>query len=199
MIGKPAATAATCGRNTLAIAEASVMNSSDHRRLSSVTAGRSSGSIVCVRAVASRRAIGGEASARRPSQTPISTAPVHQTALKIDQRAVGLAREADDGQRGEQRGGAGAEEHRRLEEVAESHRSVEQGLEQVAHAVGPVDHHVGLARQRRRALVRPHADAHRRAQAAALDQLGEAAEGVEVRGVVADVERRRRACGRAAG
>ena len=40
-----------------------------------------SGSVVCVRAVASRRAIGGVVSARRPSQTPITAATAHQPTL----------------------------------------------------------------------------------------------------------------------
>ncbi len=163
---KPAATAATCGTKTLAIADASVMKSSDHRRLSSVTPGRSSGSVVWVRAVVSRRAIGGLASARRPNQMPISTAPAHQTAQKIasvpsPSRARPMTVRAASS--------VAAPAFSRTVALRKSPKrtgSVEQSLEQLADAVGPVDHHVGLARQRRRPLVRPHADPHGCAQAA---------------------------------
>src|SRR3954468_12962128 len=69
-------------------------------------------------------------------------------------------------------------------------RSVEQGPQQLADAVGALDHPVGLLRELRRALVGAHADPDRGAEAALLDELGEAAEGVEVGHVVADVHRR---------
>src|SRR6516164_6664163 len=45
-----------------------------------VRAGLTSGSEACVRAVASSDAIGGEVSARRPSQIPIKPAATHQPA-----------------------------------------------------------------------------------------------------------------------
>ena len=55
---------------------------------------------------------------------------------------------------------------------------------------GPSIMRVGLLLERRRRLVRAHADAQRIAQPAALLQLGQAAERVEVGDVVADVDRR---------
>src|SRR3954468_4583969 len=69
-------------------------------------------------------------------------------------------------------------------------RSVEEGPQQLADAVGALDHPVGLLRELRRALVGADADPDRGAEAALLDELGEAAEGVEVGHVVADVHRR---------
>ena len=80
MIAKPEATAATGGTNSPRIAAPTVEISSGQRRLIIVSPGRSSGSIVCIRASASSRAIGGEASLRRPSQAPMSVATAHQPA-----------------------------------------------------------------------------------------------------------------------
>jgi hypothetical protein len=80
MIAKPAATAATCGAKNPTTPAANVETSSGHSRLAIVNPGRSSGSDVWLRAVASSRAIGGVASARRPSATPISAATSHQPA-----------------------------------------------------------------------------------------------------------------------
>jgi hypothetical protein len=49
--------------------------------LSSVVPGLSSGSVVCVRAPASRRAIGGEAALRDPRLKPIAVASSHHAAV----------------------------------------------------------------------------------------------------------------------
>src|SRR3954468_14328580 len=67
--------------------------------------------------------------------------------------------------------------------------SGEERPEEVAHAVRAVHHDVRLLLEPRRALVRAHPHAQRVAEAAGLDQLAEGAEGVEVRRVIADVER----------
>jgi hypothetical protein len=58
-----------------------VESSSGHSRLRTVSPARCSGSERSARAPASSRVIGGLASARRPSQTPISPALTHQPAL----------------------------------------------------------------------------------------------------------------------
>ena len=57
-----------------------VENSSGHSRLSSVRPGLTSGSVVCMRALASSDAIGDDVSARRPSQIPMIPATTHQPA-----------------------------------------------------------------------------------------------------------------------
>ena len=80
MIAKPAATAATWGRKKPSTPATNVDSSSGHKRLAIVIPGRISGSVVCVFAVASSRAIGGFVSARRPSRTPITAATSHQPA-----------------------------------------------------------------------------------------------------------------------
>ena len=58
------------------------------------------------------------------------------------------------------------------------------------HAVGSVDDEVGLAGDRGRALFGAHPDADRSGQRPLGTQLAQRPEGVEVGGVVADVERR---------
>src|SRR4051794_37617835 len=69
--------------------------------------------------------------------------------------------------------------------------SDEQRPQQLADARGTLDHDVGRLLELGRPLVRAHADADRHTQAAQLDELAEAAEGVEVGDVVAHVERGR--------
>ena len=121
MIAKPAATAATCGAKMPTTPAVKVDSSSGHSRLAIVIPGRISGSVVCAFAVASRRAIGGLASARRPSQTPISAADEPPARGDVDRGRLEVARERDQGERGEQRRRPRAEQDGRLEEVDEPH------------------------------------------------------------------------------
>src|SRR4051794_41107964 len=68
--------------------------------------------------------------------------------------------------------------------------SDQEGAQELSHAVRAVDHRVGLVLELGGRLVRAHADAHRVLEPPPLLQLREAAEGVEVGHVVADVDRR---------
>ena len=81
MMAKPQAMPGTCGASTARPPAATVQSSSGHRRLSSVVPGLSSGSVVCVRAPASRFAIGGEVAERAPMAMPIDVASTHQPAV----------------------------------------------------------------------------------------------------------------------
>src|SRR3954469_3657752 len=67
--------------------------------------------------------------------------------------------------------------------------SDEQRPEEVADAVRALDHHVGLLLEARWALVGAHPDAQGVPQPAALHELPERAKGIEIRRVVAHVER----------
>ena len=102
---------------------ANVEISSGHSRFAIVIPGRSSGSVVCVFAVASSRAIGGVASARRPSRRPDHRRHQPPAGGHVDRRRLEVARQRDHRQRGEQRRRTGAEQDRRLEEVDEAHRA----------------------------------------------------------------------------
>ena len=105
--------------------------------------------------------------ARARAQMPISAASAHQAAHTYDGGVVRrVPAEPDHRQRREQRRRRRAQQDRGLEEVAEPQRSEQERAQQAADAVGAVDHRVGLLLQRRRALVRAHADAQRVAEPA---------------------------------
>ena len=158
--------------------------------------GLTSGSIVCVRALASSDAIGGEVSARRPSQMPDDPGD-HPPARddRHDERvAVACQRSERHGRK--RGGGARAEQHRRPQELGEPHLSgstvastyvCDQQREQLLHPGGPVDDHVGLLGDLRRPLVGADADADRAGDAALLLELGQRPKRVDVGRVVADV------------
>ena len=80
MIAKPVATAGTWGRTNATRAGAERREQQRPQAVEQRAAGLTSGSEDCVRALASSVAIGGEVSARRPSQIPISAAITHQPA-----------------------------------------------------------------------------------------------------------------------
>src|SRR4051794_21821423 len=192
MIAKPAAIDATCGWNTASTPAPSVEMSSGHSRLSSVRPGCSSGRVVCERAPASSRAIGGEVSARRPSHRPISAAASHQprlTPIRIPSGSWEMPITVI---------AASAVAAPALSSTVALRKSpnrtvgasVEQRSEEVAHAVGARDHRVGALLELGRALVGTHADLDRVRDPAGLAQLVEPGERVDVGHVVAHVERR---------
>src|SRR5215208_6637057 len=190
MIAKPAATAATCGRKNPSAAAPSVEISSGQSRLSSVRPGWSSGSVVWNFASASSRAIGGEAWLRRPTHAPARAATSHQPIAISDvvlspswdvPTSVSAASSVADP--------ALSITVALRKSTKRTEASGDERPQELAHAVGPLDHHVGLALERRRPLVGADPDSQRVLQPPHLDELAEAAEGVEVRHVVADVHR----------
>src|SRR5215207_5070024 len=146
MIVKPAATAATWGSKNETPAAPMVDSSSGHRRLTIVVPGASSGSVVCERAPASSRAIGGEVSARRPSAMPIVVASSHQpaatyTSTPSSSRAMPITVTVASS--------VAAPALSRTVALRKSPnrtaaRSGEQRLQELADAVGALDHRVGL-------------------------------------------------------
>ena len=150
-------------------------SSSGHRRLSSVRAGLQLGQ----RASASGRRPAAARSRARPRcrgrwrrrSAPRST---HQPRRRTIERARRTSlREADHGQRREQRRRGGAQQDRGLEEVAEPQSSSARSRSRTPSV--PVDHRVGLLLELARALVRAHARrAARSPSRPALLQLGQA-------------------------
>ena len=151
MIAKPVATAGHLRQHERERAGAErATASSGHRRFSTVRPGCTSGSEGCMRALASRLAIGGEVSARRPSQIPITAATTHQPA------ATGTTRSSPEPSAPPASVTAASAVAAAalistvvFEEVGEPHRNValgDQQLEQLAHALRSVDDDVGLAR-----------------------------------------------------
>src|SRR5918997_4743273 len=192
MIAKRAATAATCGTKTPAAAAPSVETSRGQRRLSSVTAGRSSGSDICIRASASSRATGGEAALRRPTQAPNSPATSHHPTAT----SISVVSDSDEA-RATVRAASSVADAALSSTVVlrkstnRTGRSDQQRAQQLAHAVGAVDHEVRLALELRRPLVGADADPDGGAEPSHLHELAEATEGVEVGDVIADVHARR--------
>ena len=166
MIAKPAATAADLRLEHAEHRRAEVANSSGHSRLSSVRPGRSSGSVVCERAVGSsrrdrRRGLGAAAEpdpdqhgaappdalnttsvGRTPARAPMTVSAASSVAAPALSRTAALRKSPN--------------------RTAQSSSAWSMS----AHAVRAVDHHVGLLRERRRALVGADADPHRGAEAA---------------------------------
>ena len=180
------------GERTPRPSASSVDSSSGHRRLTSSSPGRCSGSSVVDFASASSRAIGGFVSARRPSQAPIIAAASHQPAMNSTSVGLASALAASDRHGGERRRRAGAQQHRRR---AGSRRSASRGgypasaEQELADAARAVDEQVGRRLELRRRLVGAHADADGRAELARRHELAQGGERVEVGAVVADVER----------
>ena len=81
-IGKPVAIAGTCGIQKPIAAAITANTASDQSRLKSTAPGSSSGSDVDARAPASSRPMSGVGALRRPSQSPISAATLHQAPEK---------------------------------------------------------------------------------------------------------------------
>src|SRR3954451_21613167 len=193
MIAKPAAIDATCGSNTASSPAPSVEMSSGHSRLSSVRPGLSSGSVVCERAPASSRAIGGDVSARRPSHNPMSAATIHQPTLtrisvppgSCEMPITVIAASAVAAPALSSTVALRKSPNR----TVAGGRSVQQRAQEVAHAVGALDHRVGALLELGRTLVGPHADLGGMSDAAGLAQLVETGERVDVRHVVAHVDR----------
>src|SRR5215212_5933391 len=169
MIANPAATAATDGKKSPAIAAPSVENSKGQSRLISVTPGRSSGSDICIRASASSRAIGGEAALRRPIHAPSSAATAHQpTATSISDPVGSPDAFATVSAASSVAEPALSSTVALRKSTNRTGRSDQQRAQQLAHAVRAVDHHVRFALELRRALFRAHPDLQRLAEGAAI-------------------------------
>src|SRR5579884_1292816 len=189
MIAKPVATAGTCGSTNASAPAPSVESSSGHRRLSTVRPGLISGRVGRIRALDRRFAIGGEVSPRRPSQTPITAAIAHQPAPSGTTRPSPLS--AAPATVTAASALAAAALIRTVVRRKSEKRTLlrDQGREQVADAVGPLDGDVSLLHDLRGPLLGGHADANGGLKPAVARHLHQAAERVEIGGVVADIER----------
>ena len=126
----------------------------------------------------------------RPSAMPISVASTHQTTQTYAAVSSTCAPEPDHRQRREQRRRRRAEQDRRLEEVAEPHRSVSSARSRSRTPSVPVDHRVGLLLElRRRSRPSARRPAARSRAGPRSCSSRQPAEGVEVGHVVADVDR----------
>src|SRR3954470_7606355 len=191
MIGQAAKMAGTCGKAKASAPAKIVGTSSGHSRLRSMRPAATSGSVDAVRAEASRRAIGGLASLRRPRAMPKRAAARHHAAAPSTSRlrpsltapaTVTAARTV-----------APAAEMNTVAFRKSVKRTVpsspaEQRFEQRPDPVGALDGDVRVGGDGRGALVGDHADPDGVAELALVAQLGQGAEGVEVGGVVAGVD-----------
>ena len=127
-----------------------------------------------MRALASSEAIGGEVSARRPSDNPTSTATTHHPA------ATGTTRSSPEPlatpasvTAARTRGGGGAHQRGRSRKSEKrTKRSLgDQAGEQLAHAFRSVDDDVGLRGDRRRSLLGSHPDPDASRQPSLLHQV----------------------------
>src|SRR5580704_1751956 len=187
MIAKPVATAGTCGTTNASAPAPIVENSSGHRRLITVRAGLTSGSEVCVRALASSDAICDVVPARRPIQVPNAPATNHQPAETGTSRSSLVPAAAATVTAASALAAAAlistvvrrkSENRTPAARVPESVRG--QDREEFGDALGPVDHDVGLLGDLGRPLLGAHAHADRLRDPALLGERNQGVEGVQV-------------------
>src|SRR6516165_7587210 len=191
MIAKPVAMPGTWGARNARPPAASVNSNSGHRRLRRVAPGWCSGRVALAFALASRRAIGGLVSARRPRRRPMTAAISHQPTAITTRLFSEFPAAASTVTVASAVAAAALSRTVVLRKSTNRTRLLQKRSEQFAHAGRAVDREVGLEPQLGRRFIGAHSHAQRARQAPGAYEGAQPTEGVQIGRVVTHVQRGR--------